>query len=261
VVQIVAGSDTVLVSATLDKQRVRTKESAHLALPLSIPGGVVRLDEGEAIVEPERNQLPGSCRDFAGVHSTVDVSGSDYGVSVATLDAPLIELGAMTDERQNAARVRSWPDHVASGTTLYAYLLNNYWHTNYKADQEGLIRFRFALQPHGVFDAVSLRRFSDEQDQPLLVVPAATATPLVRAPFTVAGGRVIATLVAPVDAGKALLIRLYNPTAVEAEATIRPSAPTARLFAADSQGTAERPLTSPLKLPPFATRMVRLEVR
>jgi hypothetical protein len=261
VVQLVAGSDTVFVSAALDKRRVRTKESAHLALPLSIPDGVVRLDEGEAVVEAERNQLAGSCRDFVGVHSAVDVSGRDYGVSVATLDAPLIELGAMTDERQNAARVRSWPEKVVPGTTLYAYLLNNYWHTNYKADQEGPLRFRFALQPHGAFDVVALRRFSDEQDQPLLVVPAVAAALPVKAPFTVAGGRVIAALVAPVDAGKALLIRLYNPTASETEASIRPATSGARLFAADSQGTAERPIGSMVKLPPYATRMVRLDLR
>ena len=258
-VQVIAGSDTILVSATLDKSRVRTKESAHLALPFPIPDGVVRLDEGEALVEPERSQLPGSCRDFAGVHSTFDVSGRDYGVSVATLDAPLIELGALTDERQKAGRVRSWPEHVVAGTTLYAYLLNNYWHTNYKADQEGPLRFRFALQPHGAFDAVALRRFSDDQDQALLVVPAAATTRPINAPFTVAGGRVIATLVAPVDGGQALLIRLYNPSAVETAATIRPSAAGSRLFSSDSQGKALGPLTSPVKLPPFATRTIRLE--
>jgi hypothetical protein len=259
-VQLVAGSDTLLVTATLDKQRVRTKESAHFALPFVIPDGVVRLDEGEALVEPERNQLPGSCRDFVGVHSTVDISGRDYGVSLATLDAPLIELGAMTDERQNASRVRSWREHVVAGTTLYAYLLNNYWHTNYKADQEGPLRFRFALQPHGVFDVVSLRRFSDEQDQPLLVVPSTPATAPLLAPFAIAGSRVVVTLIAAVDAGKALLIRLYNPAAAEAEATIRPFVSGVRFFAADSQGNAEGSIGSTITLPPFATRMVRFEV-
>jgi hypothetical protein len=142
---------------------------------------------------------------------------------------------------------------------LYAYLLNNYWHTNYKADQEGPLRFRFALQPHGAFDVVSLRRFSDEQDQPLLVVPAVAAAPPVKAPFTVTGGRVVATLVAPVDGGTALLIRLYNPAAVATEVTIRPSTPGARLFEADGQGSAVRPLTLPVKLPPYATRVMRLE--
>jgi len=259
VMQVVAGSDTVLVSAVLDKLRVRTKESAHLALPISIPGGVVRLDEGEALVVPDGNQLPGSCRDFAGVHSTVDVSGRSYGVAVATLDAPLIELGAITDERPKARSLRGWPSRVVPGTTLYAYLLNNYWHTNYKADQEGPLGFRFALQMHGAFDAVSLRRFSDEQDSPLLVVAAAPATRPISVPFTVEGGRVIATLVAPVDAGKGLLIRLYNPTAVETAATIRPLARGAKLVAADSQGNRLGPLASPIRLPPFATRTVRLE--
>jgi len=110
VIQLIAGSDVVSVTATLDKRRVRTKESAHFALPFSIPDGVIRLDEGDALVEPGRNQLPGSCVDFAGVHSAADVSGRDYGVSVATLDAPLVEIGAITDERLGSSGTRAWPE-------------------------------------------------------------------------------------------------------------------------------------------------------
>ena len=156
---------------TSNKTAVRSKESAHVAFPFSVPGGVVRVDLGEAIVRPDETQLPGSCRDFIGAHSVVDVSGPSSGVSLATLDAPLVEIGAITDERQNDRGTRSWRDRTAPGTTLYAYLLNNYWHTNYKADQQGPLSYRFALRPHGAFDPVALRRFSDEQDQPLLVFP------------------------------------------------------------------------------------------
>jgi hypothetical protein len=256
--QVVAGSDTVMVSALIHKQRVRTKESAHLALPLTIPGGVVRLDEGEALIEAERSQLPGSCRDFVGVHSTVDVSGREYGVSVATLDAPLMELGAITDERQTGARVRTWPERVVPGTTVYAYLLNNHWHTNYKADQEGPLRFRFAVQPHGAFDVLALRRFSDEQDHPLLTAASGRGVTGVKTPFTMVGGRVLATLVGPADDGKTLLVRLYNPGAVATETTIRASTPGARLFVIDPKGGADQPVTAALRLPPYATRMVRL---
>ena len=43
----------------------------------------------------------------AAVSSAVDVAGGDYGVSLASLDAPLIEPGAITDERQNDSGTRS----------------------------------------------------------------------------------------------------------------------------------------------------------
>jgi len=87
-----------------------------------------------------------------------------------SLDAPLVEMGALTDERLHNGRARSWREDVAPGTTLYAYLFNNYWHTNYKADQAGPLSFRFVIAPHAAFDPVALRRLSDEQDFPLLVI-------------------------------------------------------------------------------------------
>jgi len=257
--QLVAGSDALFMTADLDKRKVRTKESAHLAFPLTIDGGVIRLDEGEALIEPEKSQLPGSCRDFVGIHSVLDVSGADVGVSIASLDAPLFELGTITDERQNPARVRSWPGHVAPGTSVFAYLLNNYWHTNYKADQEGLLRFRFALRPHAAFDAVALRRFSEEQDQPLLLVAASASDPPLRAPFTVAGTGVVASLVEATEGGAALTIRLYNPGTIEASAIVTPVQSGARLFVVDTAAGSQTPTGGTVRLPPYATRTLRLE--
>jgi len=259
--QVVAGSDQVFVTADLDKRQVRSKESAHLAFPLALPGGVVRFDQGEAIVEPGRNQLPGSCRDFFGVESAFDVSGAASGVSVASLDAPLIELGAITDERQGPGGVRAWRDRVAPGTTLYAYLLNNYWHTNYKADQEGPVRFRFVLQPHGAFDAVALRRFSDEQDQPLVAIAAGTGDAPTSAPFTVSGPGVTASVVDVAAGGNVLLIRVFNPGPVAATARIVPASAAARLFLANAEGSSWAPTGGTLTLTPGAARTLRLELR
>ena len=68
------------MTVEIDKIAVRDKESGHLAFPLNVPGGVIRVDLGEALVEPERNQLPGSSRDFIGAHSVVDISNADAGV-------------------------------------------------------------------------------------------------------------------------------------------------------------------------------------
>jgi len=133
----------------------------------------------------------------------------------------------------------------AAGTTLYSYLLNNYWHTNYKADQEGTLRFRYVLSPHGPFDPVALRRFSDDQTQPLLAVSVTAAAPPMTAPFTLESSTVLVSSLKSVDGGNGLLIRLYNPGAVAATAMVKPASPDARLVDVDSEGNPRQAITGP----------------
>jgi hypothetical protein len=262
---VAAGADTLEMTVEIDKIAVRDKESGHLAFPLNVPGGTIRVDLGEALVEPERNQLPGSCRDFIGAHSVVDVSNADAGVSIATLDAPLLQLGAMTDEGPNDRGTRNWRERTAPGTTLYAYLFNNHWHTNYKAYQQGPLTYRFVLRPHAGFDALALRRFSDEQDNPLLVLAVDPAAPEPRAPFTLSGDGVTLSSLRPSDDGAALVVRLFNPLPKPATVTLRPAAPWARvseMSTAAAAGMAARPAEDGrVTISALGTRTVRIERR
>ncbi len=122
-------------------------------------------------MDPAQDALPGSCRDFVGVHSALDAVGPKGGVALGVLDSPLVELGTMVDERPNPAGIRHWKQEPYAGTTVHAYLLNNYWHTNYKADQQGLLRFRFVLRPHGVEPPLAVMDLSRDLEQPLVVLP------------------------------------------------------------------------------------------
>jgi uncharacterized Fe-S radical SAM superfamily protein PflX len=60
----------------------------------------------------------------------VDRLNGEKGVTWATVDAPLVEVGAIAAETP-------WMRTIAPSSTLFSYVMNNYWHTNYKADQEG----------------------------------------------------------------------------------------------------------------------------
>jgi alpha-mannosidase len=258
--RVVAGSDLVEMDVEIDKIAVRDKESGHLAFPLNVPGGAIRVDLGEALVEPERNQLPGSCRDFIGAHSVADVSNADTGVSIATLDAPLVEPGAITDERPNASGTRSWRERTAPGTTVYAYLFNNYWHTNYKAYQQGTLTYRFVLRAHGGFDALALRRFSDEQDNPLLVFAADPAAPDTQAPFILSGDLVTLSSLRVSEDGAALEARLFNPSARAATVTVRPAAQGARVLVIRGE-SAEASPGGRIAVPALGTRTIRVALR
>jgi hypothetical protein len=218
-VTVIAGDDRVWLETIVDKTKVREKESGHVAFPFALGAAVVRVDEGEALVTVGRDQLPGSCFDFIGAQGALDVSGDRAGVGIATPDAPLFEIGAITDERRAGGAPRAWRDEPAAGGTVFAYLFNNYWHTNYKADQEGELRFRFVLQPHGAFDAAALRRLGAAVDQPLVVARAAASGPLTPPPFRLEGTPAIVSALRPADDGKGLLVRIYNPTPAPVAAT------------------------------------------
>ena len=84
-----------------------------------------------------------------------------------------MELGGLT---ANLPRSQPNPNAylktIEPSATLYSWVMNNHWHTNYRADQEGETTFRYYLRPHGAYDAVAAARFGLETTQPLIVVPA-----------------------------------------------------------------------------------------
>jgi hypothetical protein len=81
--------------------------------------------------------------------------------------APLFEAGAITTD----AVLSGWRKHTAGNGVIYSYVMNNYWETNYKADQPGVTIFRYVLFPHRGFEAAANMRRSMEASQPLLALP------------------------------------------------------------------------------------------
>jgi alpha-mannosidase len=207
--RLVAGSDRLEVEVVLDKLPVRAKESAHLTFDLAVERGRLRIDQGWNLMDPAKDALPGSCREFVGVHSALDASGPGGGVSLGVLDSPLVELGSLVDERPSPSGIRQWRPEPYAGTTVHAYLLNNYWHTNYKADQSGSLRFRFVLRPHGVERPGAITAFSRDLEQPLVVLPPAARSRGAVLAFE-AGAGVQVVGVRPAGDGRAVLLRLLN---------------------------------------------------
>ena len=227
--RLAAGSDRLEIEMTLDKVAVREKESAHVTFDLAAAGGRLRVDQGWNLMDPARDALPGSCREFVGAHDAVDASAPAGGVSLGVVDSPLVELGAIVDERPNEAGIRRWRSEVETGTTVHAYLLNNYWHTNYKADQDGVLRFRFVLRAHGPETDAATSAFGREVEQPLLVVAAGARPPKARPLVVEGGGDVQVVSVRPEAGGAVRLVRLLN--AADGEREVRVGATSVRLRA------------------------------
>jgi hypothetical protein len=109
--------------------------------------------------------MSGACKNYFTPLRWVDISGPDQGMMIVLQDAPLIESGEITMD----AKKNDWTRDILQNGVIYSYVMNNYWHTNYKADQPGITSFRYSLFPHTGYDVSSNIKKSLEVVQPLLV--------------------------------------------------------------------------------------------
>jgi len=188
-VRLIDGLDRVEIIDTIDKLPVRAKEGIHLGWGFQVPGGVMRLDVGWAEVRPEVDQIPAACKNWFSVQRWADISNDRFGVTWAPIDAPLVEVGSITANLLGSQTdYRAWIDHLQPSQTLYSWVMNNHWHTNYRAEQEGPVVFRYAIRPHKTFSPDQAARFGVDCSQPLLAMKA-SATPTAKPRLTSPGLR------------------------------------------------------------------------
>lgn len=210
-INLYAGSDEVEIENIVDKKAIRNKEAIHFGFPFNTTFGKTILDAGYGSMQYMADQLPGSNMDYLYGRRWLDVNTADKGVQWMLLEAPLVEPGNMIDERLTVQpNHKEWKKSGTPTATWFSYAMNNYWHTNYKADQEGMARFRYALRPHGKFSYSETEKMGSAFTQPLLALPVKDSLAFKGGLFELTNTRVVVTSITPLQEG-GFLIRLYNP--------------------------------------------------
>jgi len=237
----------VEILTTLEREAVRTPEAVHLAFPLAVDSPTVRYDLAVGLCRAEADQAPGGNRNHLTVATYADVSGPDFGVTLACPDAPLIEVGALRADPV----VTGWTERLEPSATLYAYVMNNYWETNYRAEQPGPVTLRHVLWPHGRFDAVAARRRGQEARRPLHAIPVGPDRRPLRPPVHPTGEGLEILRLRPMPDGRWLLV-LHS--VAETPLTVgwvdRPAA----IRECDLDGRPGRPVAGEVVLPPHGLR-------
>ncbi len=141
---------SLTIRDSLDKFPVRTKEAVHFCFPFEVPDGTLEADNGAFPYRPFTDTLLGGNRDFGYVGKWMDLSNGSWGVTLCPVSTPIMEWGAMRSEIiPPGSSVSSWKKTFSPTQILFSYAMNNYWHTNYKADQSGWAVFTYVLSPHG----------------------------------------------------------------------------------------------------------------
>jgi alpha-mannosidase len=156
---------------------------------------------------------------------------------------------------------KAYLSKIAASPTVYSWVMNNHWHTNYRADQEGETQFRYAIRPHGDYDQVAAAHFGVEATEPLLAAPAVGATPpgsLVE----ISSGPILITSLTPSPDGQALLLRLYNTGESTAQASLKWNGVTpTQVTESDLSGLAGAPIGGTIELSSYEVRTLRAQLK
>ena len=164
-----ADSDELKIEVSFTKEKISEKEAMHFKMDFGIGKPEIRYGINDTCVNPRDGLLPASNFDFFSVQRWMDVSDDSAGVTISCPQMALFEVGDLVNENKAEFGRRVWKEVFTPSSKIYIYALNNYWHTNYKASQEGTIRFDVWCKFHGKFSLEESNRFGLEKQQPLLV--------------------------------------------------------------------------------------------
>lgn len=144
----------------LHKEPVNVKEAVYFAFPFAVPDPVFEYEGQTGVVNPARDELPGGNREWYTVGHWMRVSGSGIGAAVIPLDAVLASFGDIN--------CGLWPKTFAPrSATLFSYVINNYWHTNFPRVQDGDFTFRYVVTSGTQLTTAHLSRMGRDALTPL----------------------------------------------------------------------------------------------
>jgi hypothetical protein len=144
------------------KRESNDPESLYAAFTFALEGARASYATIGGVVDPTRDQIPGTSADWQAAQGYVALENDKARVLLSSRENLLVQLGGLNVGRyQPVARVEK--------PAVFAWLLNNYWVTNFLASQGGELRWSFALTSGAPASSpASALRFGLDERVPLL---------------------------------------------------------------------------------------------
>lgn len=253
----------IRMKVKLIKNPVSMPESIYFALPMQLKenwdccydtaGEFVRLDE---------DQLGSVCRDWVTVDKSISLYDADNGITLACPDAPMVQVGGFNFGIENKEIRRD------ENPTLLAWPLNNYWDTNFMADQRGAMEFNYELNPFTGFDKKEAYAFSVAAEKPYIIGASVSCKESEEGSLFCGEGEMIPMYIKPSkekSKGLIVVLKSFSDETLEYSFTI-PAFPD---FTAEEVTVQEKPVTqlpvvskrAYLTMPPHSIKLVRITQR
>jgi alpha-mannosidase len=139
----------IALTYTIHKDSVLAKEAAYIAFPFDVAKPRFAYETQSAWIDPAKDELPGGSREWYAVNHWAAVSSDTLSAAVVPVDAPLVNFGDVV--RGN------WPESFApKSSTIFSWLMSNYWGTNFAPQQGGEFTFHYVIVSAKSFDPVQL---------------------------------------------------------------------------------------------------------
>jgi hypothetical protein len=138
------------------KETVYKKEAAYFAFPVDVGSPEFRYEVQNGVVNPAKDMMPGAGLEWFSSQNWVSAGGQGVEVGLVGVDSFLWTFGDVVRG--------TWPTKFEpKDSTVFAYVMNNYWGTNYVAAQGGDFTFRYALTSAPRLDPAAMSRMGWEQ--------------------------------------------------------------------------------------------------
>lgn len=130
------------VAYWLRKKAVTDPESVYISFPYQVEDGKIHLDVPGGNIEAGVDQIPGSSNDWYTVQNFATARNGASQVVMGSQEIPLMQFGAINTGRYKAGA-------VPQSTNMYSWPMNNYWVTNFNADQMGAMKWSYFITSSG----------------------------------------------------------------------------------------------------------------
>ena len=254
--------DYIEITNILEKKMDRRQEGMYFGFPFALENGKWHYDIPWVTPEVEKDQLPGANRHYYTIQRFCNYANDKASIDWLSLDAPLVQFAPIRTVVDHTNMDTEWREHIEPNGTIYSWICNNHWETNYKAGQEGTLTFRYVIRPKaGPFDRVDSQKFARDMFQPLIAIPVAKETKPLGNPTggMLSDSPIVVTSVKPIRfGGKGMVVRLHNtsnqPASVSGFSRSR-----AKLSLTDTVDNIIGPIGDSLDFAPFEIKTMRID--
>ena len=129
----------------------------YFAFPFAVDGPQFRFEGSNSVIEPLKDQFPGSNSNYYAVQHWADVSDGRRGVALASIESHLMEFGGLWPCYVSQAHHGFTPPgfgqpFVSAGQMtkghVYAFAVDNNFRTNFPPLRQGDMLFRYSITTH-----------------------------------------------------------------------------------------------------------------
>ncbi len=130
------------VEVVMHKLGTWDAENVYLALPFAAGGDAQLWVDRSQPMRPGHDQLSATLLDYLAVQDGLAWCGTDLGIAVAQWDSHLVQLGPLDYGVRMLAGEQpiDWQPRC-----VYAWLMTNYWETNFSPEVGGFYSFRYSI--------------------------------------------------------------------------------------------------------------------